>query len=100
MVLSKSELIGALQHEVDILVHLASKVDRAHLDYRPTPNQRSTIELLQYLSMMGPTLVQFARTGAFDREAWVPAKQAADARGFDQTVAAIAAQRDIYAREL
>jgi hypothetical protein len=100
MVLTKSELIGALQHEVHILQHLAGKIDRTQLDYRPTPKQRSTLELLQYLSMMGPTLVQFAKTGTFDRAAWGPAKAAADARDFDQTVAAIAAQRDFYAREL
>jgi hypothetical protein len=100
MVLTKSELIGALQHEVHVLVHLAGKVDRKQLDYRPTPKQRSTIELLQYLSMMGPTLLQFARTGGFDRAAWGTAKAAADARDFDQTVAAIAAERDLYAREV
>jgi hypothetical protein len=100
MVLTKSELIGALQHEVHVLVHLAGKVDRKQLNYRPTPKQRSTIELLQYLSMMGPTLVQFAKSGAFDRNAWGAAKAAADARDFDQTVAAIAAERDLYAKEL
>lgn len=52
MVLTKSELIESLQHEVRILLHLAGKVDRAQLDYRPTPKQRSTIELLQYLTVM------------------------------------------------
>ena len=37
MVLTKPELITALQNEVRILLHLASKIDRAQLDYRPTP---------------------------------------------------------------
>jgi hypothetical protein len=37
MVLTKSELIASLQNEVRILLHLASKIDRAKLDYRPTP---------------------------------------------------------------
>ena len=54
MVLTKSELIASLQNEVRILLHLAGKIDRAKLDYRPTPKQRSTLELLQYLTMMGP----------------------------------------------
>src|SRR5258708_23282840 len=44
------ELIGSLQNEVRILLHLAAKIDRSQLDYRPTPAQRSTIELLRYLS--------------------------------------------------
>ena len=52
MVLTKEELIGSLQNEVRILLHLASKIDRNKLDYRPTPKQRSTIELLQYLVVM------------------------------------------------
>ena len=52
MVFTKSELIASLQHEVHILLHLAGKIDRAMLDYRPTPKQRSTLELLKYLSYM------------------------------------------------
>ena len=52
MIITKSELLASLQKEVRILLHLASKIDRSQLDYRPTPKQRSTIELLQYLSYM------------------------------------------------
>ena len=47
MVLSKSEFISSLQDEVRILLHLASKIDRSTLDYRPTPKQRSMLELLR-----------------------------------------------------
>jgi len=100
MVLTKPELIGSLQHEVNILLHLASKVDRDKLDYRPTAKQRSTIELLKYLSVMGPHLVEAAKAGAMDFAAWTAATQAADARDFDQTVAAIAAHSDAYAKSL
>jgi len=100
MVLTKSELIGSLQHEVRILLHLASKIDRAKLDYRPTPKQRSTIELLKYLSIMGPSFVQVAKVGAFDPAVWTVAEKAAAARDFDQTLAAIAAQTDTYKKLL
>lgn len=96
MVLTKAELIGSLQNEVRILLHLATKIDRAHLDYRPTPKQRSTFELLKYLSLMGPNLVKAARDGAFDPAAWTASQQAADARDFDQTLDAIAAMSDRY----
>jgi hypothetical protein len=96
MVLTTGELIASLQNEVRILLHLAGKIDRAMLDYRPTPKQRSTIELLQYLSMMGPELVKAAKAGAFDPAAWTAAEQAATARDFDQTLAAIAAQAEAY----
>jgi hypothetical protein len=96
MVLTKSELIASLQNEVRILLHLASKIDRAKLDYRPTPKQRSTIELLKYLSVMGPRSLQYAKAGTFDAAAWIAAEQAAEARDFDQTLAAIAAHTDAY----
>src|SRR5215469_12678956 len=104
MVLTKEELIAALQNEVRILLHLAGKIDGKKLDYRPTPKQRSTLELLHYLAVMGPVQVKMIRAGEFSREAfsaaWTPAEEAAAAMSFDDAVAAIAAQSDYYAREL
>ncbi len=100
MVLTKSELIASLQNEVRLLLHLASKIDRAKLDYRPTPKQRSTIELLKYLTVMGPALVQAAKAGGFDPAVWTAAEKAAEPRDFDQTLAAIATHTDIYATQL
>lgn len=97
MVLTKSELIGSLQNEVRILLHLITKIDRDKLDYRPSAKQRSTLELLRYLSMMGPTIVRYALAPSPDFAVWTTAAQAADARDFDQAVAAIAAQGDEYA---
>ena len=96
MVFTKAELIGSLQHEVHVLLHLASKIDRSTLDYRPTPKQRSTIELLRYLSIMGPGLVQAGKAGAFDAAAWGKTMEAANARDLDATIAAIAAHKDAY----
>jgi len=104
MVLTKDELISALQNEVRILVHLAGKVDKSKTDYRPTPSQRSTLELLQYMAMMGPTLLAVARTGKFDRETmgaiWTPAEAASKAMDFEQAVSAIQKQGAEYKRVL
>jgi hypothetical protein len=97
MVLTKQELIGSLQNEVRILQHLITKIEPATLDYRPTPKQRSTLELLKYLTNMGPMLVKAAKSGAFDVEAWMAASKVSEARDFDQTVAALAAHADEYA---
>lgn len=97
MVLSKSELIAALRDEVRILLHLASKIDRAKLDYRPTPKQRSTVELVKYLSMMGPTLLKAAKAGAFDEAGWAAAEQAAQAQTLEQALATIASHTNAYA---
>src|SRR5215212_6144069 len=97
MVLTKSELIASLQNEVRILVHLASKVEPEMRDYRPTAKQRSALELLQYLSIMGPELVKATKAGGFNVAAWTAAEQAAKARDWDQTLATIAGQSDQYA---
>ena len=98
MVLTKSELIASLQNEVRILLHLAGKVDRTKLDYRPAPKQRSMVELVRYVSMMGPTIIRYilAETPSFD--IWTEAEEASKARDFDQAVAAIAAQKDLTPR--
>ena len=104
MLLTKSELIAALKDEIRILVHLAGKVQPAMLDYRPTPKQRSTLELLQYLAIMGPTQLTVIEHGVFDRPTlsatWSPAEAAAKKMSFDQAVAAIGRQSDEYARRL
>lgn len=100
MVMTKAELLTSLQNETRILLHLAGKVDRAKLDYRPTPKQRSTLELIQYLSMMGPALVQATNAGTFDVDAWGAADQAAAANDFDQAVVAISGHGDAYAKLL
>ena len=67
MVLTKSELIASLQNEV---THPAPPHRRSRpcrkVDYRPTPKQRSILELLRYLSIMGPALVQAGNAGVFD----------------------------------
>jgi hypothetical protein len=100
MVLTKAELTGSLQNEIRILLHLASKVDPGQLDYRPTPKQRSTIELLKYLSLMGPFTVEAAKTGTFDVNGWTAAQEATKAKNFEQVLADIAAIPASYAAVL
>jgi hypothetical protein len=105
MVLTKEELIKSLQNEVRILLHLASKVDPAKLDYRPTAKQRSTLELLQYMSMSGPILVRtMLKAGTIDPDAWRNTWQteeaAAKARNLEQAKAAIGRQSALFAELL
>src|SRR6267142_5206825 len=104
MVLTKEELIASLRHEVRILTHLAGKVDKSKLEYRPTPKQRSTLELLQYMAIMGPTQIALIKAGTFNRPAlsaaWSPAEAIAKTMNFEQAVEAIKKQSDEYARLL
>jgi hypothetical protein len=70
VVLTKDELISCLQQEVRVLLHLASKVEPAMLDYRPSAKQRSTLELLQYLTIMGPIHFRGVMADEFSMDAW------------------------------
>ena len=100
MVLTKPELIASLQNEVRILLHLASKVEPTMRDYRPSPKQRSVLELLQYMTIMGPQLVKAVAGNGFDVAAWTEAEAASKQRDFDQTVKALEGQSEIYATQL
>lgn len=96
MVLTKSELISALQNEARILVHLAGKLDETSTNYRPTPKQRSSLELLRYLSLMGPVIARAVSRGSFDGAEWGQAEEEAATRDLAATVAVIAGLGDVY----
>jgi hypothetical protein len=100
MVLSASELVTMLQNDVRIFLHLAGKVTPEMHDYRPTPGQRSTLELVRYHSMMGPALFEAIVAGSFDEAAWTAAEHAAAARTFDEAVTAIAGHAAWYAEAI
>jgi hypothetical protein len=96
MVLTKDELIASLKNEIRLILHLAGKIDKSQVDYRPTPKQRSTLELLQYIAIMAPTQIVSIKSGDFSREAmmstWGAAEAASKAMNLEQAVAAIEKQ--------
>ncbi len=64
--ITKQEFVDNILFELDILKHLATKIDPAKLSYKPTEVQRTTLELMQYLSHWPSTAVLVAREGGFD----------------------------------
>ena len=100
MVLTKAELLGSLRDEVRVLLHLASKVDPARLDYRPQAKQRSTLELLQYLVIMGPIHFRAVMASGFDidawREAWSTGEATAKTMRLEEAKDAIAKQPALF----
>ena len=104
MILTKPELIQSLQGEIRLLLHLISKVDPAQIDYRPTPKQRSTIELLQYLSIFGPIHLNAILADTFDmdswRSAWSTGATSAKQLNLGQAHAAIASLSALYTQLL
>ena len=51
--ITKSHLLDSMLHECTVAQHLFTKLPAGAYDFRPTPGQRSTAELLQYLSVIG-----------------------------------------------
>jgi hypothetical protein len=104
MVLTKDELLRLLRHEIKILLHLAGKIEPPMLDYRPTPKQRSTLELLRYLAIMGPVQIGLIKDDGFNgpalSAAWSAAEKSSKGFTFEQAVQAIDAQAGEYERLL
>lgn len=65
--ITKDQLLASMRHEVKIIQHLATKVPAGTYDWRPTPGQRSTLELMRYLTVCGSIGVTFAATGTWER---------------------------------
>ena len=48
--ITKQQLIDSMLWEIRIIKHLATKIPPGGKSYRPSPQQRSTLELMQYLT--------------------------------------------------
>lgn len=65
---TKENFIKSLENEVRIIKHLGAKVTAEMAEYRPTPAQRSTLELMQYLSAVGSGIMKAILDG--DTKSW------------------------------
>jgi len=63
--LTKDEVCASLLHEYRNIRQLIGKLPAGSEDDRISPTQRSTIELLQYLLMLGPGVLHAANDGGF-----------------------------------
>lgn len=64
--ISKEQLLDACRHETKVINHLATKIPDGTLDWRPTPGQRSTLELMQYMTSMSEIMAVNSITGNWD----------------------------------
>ena len=73
--ITKKQLLSSIAHEIEIVKHLYRKLKPEQFEYRPLPNMRSTLELLQYLTYNGVVTLKFLSTNnpdifkAYDDEA-------------------------------
>jgi hypothetical protein len=51
--ITKTHLLDSMLHECTVAQHLIAKLSASGSDYRPSAKQRSTTELMQYLSVIG-----------------------------------------------
>jgi hypothetical protein len=83
--ITREQLIESMRHETKVIKHLATKLPPGKLDWRPTPKQRSTLELMQYLTTCGSIGVKMIVNGNWDH---TDALEAAAAKVTPQNFAA------------
>lgn len=86
---TKADFLAAVAHEVKVIKHLATCIPAGQLGYKPTPAQRSTLELLRYLSFAPLAAALYLIKG--DEQSWERLGQDAEAiqgvRGFTAALA-------------
>ena len=71
--LSKNDVRDTLVNEYKVIKQIVSKLPEGSGDFRLSPTQRSTMELLGYLTLLGPGLLHAANDNGF---AWFGEKGA------------------------
>jgi hypothetical protein len=64
--ITKADVLNSMRDEIKIIKHLGTKVKAEHLGYQPSANQRTLLQLLQYLSYCGLGSAVFIVTGTRD----------------------------------
>jgi hypothetical protein len=64
--LNKDQFLDSVNHEIHVIKHLATKVPAGAYDWRPTPGQRSIIELMRYLTTCAVVPALFHQKGNWD----------------------------------
>lgn len=66
--LSKDDVRDCLLHEYQVIKQLVAKLPEGCEEFRISPTQRSTIELLRYLALLGPGVLHAGNDSGF---AWL-----------------------------
>jgi hypothetical protein len=94
----KKAFLASLRHETKVITHLAAQLRPDQLDYRPTEKQRSTLELLQYLTITGSAATLYAITGKWDH--WDAQEEKAKSVGLASFPKALKAQLALITKSL
>jgi len=69
--IDRQDFLDSLLKECEICKHLYTKIAPDTFDFRPTPGQRSTLELLRYLAVCGSASMHVMTNGS-DWSLWKP----------------------------
>jgi hypothetical protein len=64
--LTREQFLSSCDHEIKVIKHLATKLPPGGARYRPSPQQRSTLELMQYLTTCAIVPATAAVNGNWD----------------------------------
>jgi hypothetical protein len=64
--ITREDLIESIVHEINVAKFIGSKIPGNRLNWRPTPKQRSVLELMQYLTRAGAGITLFYVNGNRD----------------------------------
>jgi hypothetical protein len=65
--ITKDQLAASMLRDCEVILHLYSKLEPHHADHRPSERQRSTLELLRYLSFCAAAGVDCMAHGDWSR---------------------------------
>ncbi len=71
----KQHLLQNLQREIFLLKQLAPFIEERDLDFRPAEKMRNTLELMQYTSGVGATMMRWFVKNDLTPEEWVKIRE-------------------------
>ena len=66
----KQEVIELMELECKVCKHIAKKIPKSQLNYRPSKAQRSTLELMRFLSFFPAEAVRIVKLNGFATNQW------------------------------
>ena len=96
--ITKEQYIQSFLHEINVIKHLYEKITPEMLDYRPSPKQRSMLELLQYLGHVATTGVTLSIAG--DSSKFQEMAKARDTITFENFISKMDEQAEFIKREV
>jgi hypothetical protein len=71
----KDHLLLNIEREIQLLKQLAPLIEERDLQFRPIEKVRNTLELMQYLSTIGASMMRSFKEGPLSKEEWAKVRE-------------------------